>query len=94
MKKKHLRRKLTQEQVDSINRKFDLLEGTELDFEIPKERTIIGPDGRGMTVKSWQPEYPKPDHANVVEQQTHDAQTVAPSGIEGATPSVGTKLAT
>ena len=73
MKKKRTRRKLTQEQVDSINRKFDLLEGTELDFENPKERIIIGPDGRGTTVSSWSPEYPHyPDPVTYSEEGKRD----------------------
>lgn len=48
--KKHTKRKLTQEQVDSINRKRDMVEGLNNDIENPRKRLIIGPDGHAIEV--------------------------------------------
>jgi hypothetical protein len=48
--KKNKRRKMTQEQVDAINRKRDLIEGTNLSFEHPHKRLRLDENGRPVEV--------------------------------------------
>jgi len=79
-KKKHARRKLTQERADSINRKRDTIEGTDRSIETPKERIVIGPDGRGAMT----------DAAVIGIGIHHQLKPGGPEGIVGSTPTGGT----